>query len=196
MTSRLVQLLNQFVSVCNTIAYAHSKGIIHRDLKSENVIVGDFGEVAVLDWGLAKYLDETDSSAETTVDHEGATLVVETLDPITSSQTMQGDKLGTPAYMSPEQAHGEIGLVDKRSDVYGLAAILYEILVGEPPFLGKSIVAVLENVIHDKPKPPSEIVDGLPRELERICLCGLSKKREDRQQSAPRHRRRNTSLDR
>lgn len=75
-------------------------------------------------------------------------------------------------------------MVDKRSDVYGLAAMLYEILVGEPPFLGNSIVAVLERVIHDKPQPPSESVDGLPRELEQICLRGLSKKREDRQQSA------------
>lgn len=183
-TSRLLHLLNQFVSICNTIAYAHSKQIIHRDLKTENVIVGDFGEVAVLDWGLAKHLEEMESVTDLIASDYAATIVSNPDESITSSQTMQGEKLGTPAYMSPEQARGEIGMVDKRSDVYGLAAMLYEILVGEPPFLGNSIVAVLERVIHDKPQPPSESVDGLPRELEQICLRGLFKKCEDRQQSA------------
>lgn len=183
-TSRLLHLLNQFISVCNTIAYAHSKQIIHRDLKTENVIVGDFGEVAVLDWGLAKHLEEVEPVTETIDSGYGATVVSNPDDSITASHTMQGEKLGTPAYMPPEQARGEIAMVDIRSDVYGLAAILYEILTGEPPFLGTSIIAVLESVIHDKPKPPSESVDGLPRELEQICMRGLSKKREERQQSA------------
>ncbi|QDT89957.1 PAS domain S-box protein [Gimesia algae] len=183
-TSRLVHLLNQFVSICNTIAYAHSKQIIHRDLKTENVIVGDFGEVAVLDWGLAKHLEEVEPVNETVVSEFDATVISNPDDSVTSSHTMQGEKLGTPAYMSPEQARGEIAMVDLRSDVYGLAAILYEILVGQPPFMGTSIIAVLESVIHDQPQPPSESVDGLPRELEQICMRGLSKKREDRQQSA------------
>lgn len=184
-TSQLVQLLNQFVSVCNTIAFAHSRHVIHRDLKTENVIVGDFGEVVVLDWGLAKRLEEKESASETTAPDFAATIVIgEEHGKAKSSQTMQGDKLGTPAYMSPEQARGEVDLVDERSDVYGLAAILYEIFVGEPPFLGKSIVAVLESVIHDKPKAPGDLIDGIPRELEQICLRGLSKKRDDRQQSA------------
>lgn len=210
-TSRLVQLLNQFVSVCNTIAFAHSRHVIHRDLKTENVIVGDFGEVVVLDWGLAKRLDEKEPvadaaaaeyegtidlglakkldekefAADATVAELGATIEFrKEHDTQTSSSTMQGDRLGTPAYMSPEQARGEVDFIDERSDIYGLAAILYEILVGAPPFLGKSIVAVLENVIHNKPKAPSECVDGVPRELEQICLRGLSKKRDDRQQSA------------
>ena len=184
-TTRLVQLLNQFISVCNTIAFAHSRQVIHRDLKSENVVVGDFGEVVVLDWGLAKRFGEQEATAETSDGQYAATLdVAEARRPTTSSQTMQGDKLGTPAYMSPEQARGEVGLIDQRTDVYGLAAILYEILVGDPPFLGKSVIAVLENVIHDKPKAPSDCVDGIPRELEQICLRGLSKKRDERQQSA------------
>ena len=184
-TSRLVQLLTQFVSVCNTIAFAHSRQIIHRDLKTENIIVGDFGEVIVLDWGLAKKLEEPEPDSNLPFEEYGATLVSEdSTIPLSSSQTIQGDKLGTPAYMSPEQARGAVDMIDKRTDVYGLAAILYEILVGDPPFMGKSIVAVLENVIHDKPKPPSECVAGIPRELEQLCLRGLSKKRDDRQQSA------------
>lgn len=184
-TSRLVQLLNQFVSICNTIAFAHSRRVIHRDLKAENVIVGDFGEVVVLDWGLAKRLDEVDSpNDQKTVAPEMTLAPGEERETKTPSQTMQGDRLGTPAYMSPEQARGAVDLVDQRSDVYGLAAILYELLVGEPPFLGKSIVAVLDSVIHDSPKPPSECVEGIPRELELACLRGLAKKRDDRQQTA------------
>lgn len=183
-TSQLLQLLNQFVSVCNTVSFAHSRQVIHRDLKTENVIVGDFGEVVVLDWGLAKRLEEIELPDTIATDDLETTIIGEERDIQTASHTMQGDKLGTPAYMSPEQARGEIDIIDERTDVYGLAAILYEILTGNPPFLGKSIVAVLENVIHDRPKPPSDCIDGVPRELEQICLRGLSKKRDDRQQSA------------
>ena len=183
-TPPLIQLLNQFVSVCNTIAFAHSRGVVHRDLKTENVVVGNFGEVIVLDWGLARRLEKHENAAEGKPDELTATVMLDERAAATSSQTMQGDKLGTPAYMSPEQARGEVDLIDERTDVYGLATILYEILVGDPPFLGKSIVAVLESVIHDTPRPPGDCVDGVPRELEQICLRGLSKKREDRQQSA------------
>ncbi|MCR9115432.1 MAG: PAS domain S-box protein [bacterium] len=184
-TSRLVQLLNQFVAICNTIAFAHSQRIIHRDLKSENVVVGDFGEVVVLDWGLAKRIGEIEATSESPSDEIAATMDIDQdRTHASASHTIQGDKLGTPAYMSPEQARGEIDLLDERTDVYGLAAILYEILVGNPPFQGTSIVAVLEDVIHDRPKSPSDCVDGIPKEIERICLRGLSKKRNDRQQTA------------
>ncbi len=183
-TPRLIQLLNQFVSICNTIAFAHSRGVIHRDLKTENVVIGDFGEVIVLDWGLARTLNREESAAAAAPDELTSTVMMDERPATSSSQTMQGDKLGTPAYMSPEQARGEVDIIDERTDVYGLAAILYELLVGDPPFLGKSIVAVLESVIHDHPRPPGDCVDGIPRELEQICLRGLSKKRADRQQSA------------
>lgn len=182
-TSRLIQLLNQFLSVCNTIAFAHSRKILHRDLKAENIIIGSFGEVVVLDWGLAKQLDEQNQQLETNTSAYDAT-IIDGRSQQTSSHTMQGDKLGTPAYMSPEQARGEIGMFDERTDVYGLAAILYELLAGKPPFMGKSIVEILERVIHDKPVPASERVDGVPRELDQICLRGLSKRREERPQSA------------
>jgi PAS domain S-box-containing protein len=98
--------------------------------------------------------------------------------------TLQGEKLGTPAYMAPEQATGRIDEIDERTDVYGLAAILYEILTGEPPFLGKSLVEVLDHVIHVPPKPPNERGANVPPALERICLQGLSKKRDARQHTA------------
>ena len=162
----LNRLLNHFVSVCNTIAYAHSKHIIHRDLKSDNVIVGDFGEVIVLDWGLAKRLDE-----KTTFDDSSGV------------RTIQGERLGTPAFMAPEQAEGRVDLIDFRTDVYGLAGILYEILTGQPAFSGKTVARVLVDVVEKPPVPPSERCPHVRSDLAAICLRGLAKKREDRQQS-------------
>ena len=184
-SSRLVHLLNQFVYICNTIAFAHSRRVIHRDLKPENVVVGGFGEVVVLDWGLAKRLDESELPTDTATAQLAVTLASRAEDTSQSAaHTMQGEKLGTPAYMSPEQARGEIGMIDERTDVYGLAAILYEILVGKPPFTGNSIIEMLERVIHDPPPAPNERIEGIPRELEQVCLRGLSKRRDQRQQSA------------
>ncbi|WP_417383196.1 PAS domain S-box protein [Gimesia sp.] len=179
-TADLIRLLSKFVSLCQTIAYAHSRQIIHRDLKGDNVILGDFGEVIVLDWGLAKKLGDPLFDADRdTVIGSAEEDAEESL-----SETMQGEKLGTPAYMAPEQATGKIDQIDYRTDVYCLAAILYEILTGQPPFSGRSIVEVLDLVIHSTPKPPGKRVPGIPTELEQICLKGLSKNRDQRQQSA------------
>ena len=117
------KLLNVFQKVCQTIAYAHSRGYIHRDLKPENVMVGAFGEVQVMDWGLAKRIGSTESSCD---DHESD-------DCSTSAyETSLGSVLGTPAYMSPQQAAGID--VDQRTDVFALGGILCEILTGKPPF--------------------------------------------------------------
>ena len=180
--SELIKLLNTFVSICQTIAYAHSRNIIHRDLKGDNVVVGDFGEVIVLDWGLAKHLDEP--SMESNVDPVLCETLIVSEEDQTTAGTLQGEKLGTPAYMAPEQALGRIDQINKRTDIYGLSAILYQILTGEPPFSGTSIVDVLNQVIHDPPTPPSESFPDIPHELEQVCLQGLSKNREDRQRSA------------
>lgn len=186
-TAELLHLLNCFVSICNTIAYAHSRRILHRDLKGENVVIGSFGEVVVLDWGLAKEIGEPDPEVPAT-DFSGETMIGSQNDRpgLTDSvvETMQGERLGTPAYMAPEQASGRIDLVDERTDVYGLAAILYEILTGSPPFDGKGIVEVLRRVIEVAPKPPRMCNAEVPAELEAICLRGLSKERDQRQQSA------------
>jgi PAS domain S-box-containing protein len=167
-----MQLISQFLSLCNTMAFAHSRAVIHRDLKGDNVIVGDFGEVLILDWGLAKHLGEVEP--ERVADGRESDSVLE---------TRQGEQLGTPAYMAPEQARGDIDLLDPRTDVYGLAAILYEILTGRPPFTG-TIAEVFYAVIERPPTPPHELVVDVPPELEQICLRGLAKAMDERWQSA------------
>jgi eukaryotic-like serine/threonine-protein kinase len=170
-TGPFLQLLGHFISICNTMAFAHSRGVVHRDLKGDNVIVGDFGEVVVLDWGLAKRVGSTDAAAGS---QDSASASGSRPSPSVMA-TMQGERLGTPAFMSPEQAKGEISRIDQRTDVYGLSAILYDILTGCPPFRGEDAVTIMEAVIHQAPVPPRELIPGIPVELERICLCGLAK---------------------
>jgi len=187
--AEFLRLLNAFVDICQTIAFAHSRDVIHRDLKGDNVILGDYGEVIVLDWGLAKQLEDVGGVTELDGEIHGGEVhahetVIDQREEENTSVTMQGDKLGTPSYMAPEQATGQVDLIDRLTDVYGLSAILYEILTGEPPFRGQSIVEILQNVIHTPPQPPSQHNREVPAELEEICLQGLSKRRDDRPPSA------------
>jgi serine/threonine-protein kinase len=145
----LPRLLGIFAHVCQTLGYAHARGVIHRDLKPSNIMVGAFGEVQVMDWGLAKVLQEggiaDDEKAARAreqpevVIRTGRTLGSST--PETGSGTVVGSVLGTPAYMAPEQARGDVDLVDERADVFGLGGILCEILTGKPPFSGKAAEA-------------------------------------------------------
>jgi eukaryotic-like serine/threonine-protein kinase len=206
--SPLLDLLHAFVSVANTVAFAHSRGVIHRDLKSDNVILGDFGEVIVLDWGLAKLLDELEpdpdpergsepapepssagareagvAAGSGSVTGSGSGSRSGARAAADASLTLQGELLGTPAYMAPEQALGWIDRIDERTDVYGLAAILYEILTGEPPFRGQ-LDALIEAVVQAPPLPPSQRVPGVPAALEQICLRGLAKRMTERPDSA------------
>ena len=137
------RFLGIFEQICQTMAYAHSRGVIHRDLKPSNIMVGAFGEVQVMDWGLAKVLQTGGIEDETQAHNKNKDIsVIQTLRSSTSetpvkfgSNTQVGSVMGTPAYMSPEQALGEIGSVDERSDVFGLGAILCEILTGQPPYV-------------------------------------------------------------
>jgi PAS domain S-box-containing protein len=173
----LPTLLNAFVTVCNAVAFAHSRGVIHRDLKGQNVILGDFGEVVVLDWGLAKLVGRTEGAA-----HSPAVILDEAA--TDSGYTVQGEMLGTPAYMAPEQAAGRLDLIDFHTDVYGLGAILYEILTAGPPFAGDSIQDVLRKVREEAPEPPRLRWPQVPPELEALCLQALAKRPQDRCVSA------------
>lgn len=173
-TLEFVDLLTAFVAVCNTIAYAHSRGILHRDLKGENVILGNFGEVIVLDWGVAKFMGQTDETVERSD-------LDETQDP---HLTIQGEIVGTPAYMAPEQAEGRLEQIDERTDIFGLGAILYAILTGRPPFVGSSTLQVLMAAIRAQPTPPRELVPDVPEAVEEICLKAMAKVPADRYASA------------
>jgi eukaryotic-like serine/threonine-protein kinase len=170
-------LLNAFVTVCNTVAYAHSRGVIHRDLKGQNVILGDFGEVVVLDWGLAKLVGRSEDKAE-------ALSVVLAEAGADSGYTMPGQALGTPAYMAPEQSAGQLDLIDRHTDVYGLGAILYEILTGAPPFSADSTEEVLRKVREEPPVPPRQLWPEVPPALEAVCLRALAKQPADRPTAA------------
>ena len=161
----LVRLLTAFTAVCNTIGYAHSRGVIHRDLKGDNVILGDFGEVIVLDWGVAKHVDHDDEQLAGPAD----------LDNVRPGLTLQGEIIGTPAYMAPEQAEGRLSDIDQRTDVYGLGAMLYEILTGKPPFVGERTIDVLQQAMRGSPKLPREHWPAVPTGLEEICVKAMAR---------------------
>ncbi len=167
---QLRELLTAFVAVCNAVAYAHSRGVLHRDLKPQNVVLGDYGEVIVLDWGLARVTGQPDDEAvplDLSAEGQG-------------NATVQGQVLGTPAYMPPEQAEGRLDLLGPASDVYGLGAILYEVLTGRPPFRGPDTTAVLRQVVHEPPARPRSVAPATPAALEAVCLKALAKKPGER----------------
>ncbi|MEM9827029.1 MAG: protein kinase [Planctomycetota bacterium] len=167
LTSNTTQLIRYWIAVARTIAFAHSRRILHRDLKSDNIIVGEFGQVTVIDWGLAKRIGETDQGVRTPVMSAG-------IDGSPLS-TLPGAKLGTPCFMAPEQARGESHRVDEQTDVWGLGAMLYEILTGRPPFEGATPEHVIQAVIDKPVDSPRDLFPRLPTGLCDLCMGALQK---------------------
>ena len=172
----LRQLLARLIDVCQAIDYAHSRGVLHRDLKPGNVMLGRYGETLVVDWGLAKALhtsaDETDASAD-----EEQPLVPSG----DSAPTRLGAAIGTPGYMSPEQAAGRLAELGPASDVFSLGATLYHLLVGAPPYCEGDLVR--QAMEADYP-PPRAVRPDVPRPLEAICLKAMELRPQDRYASA------------
>jgi len=172
----LARRMQIFLQIVQAVAYAHARGVVHRDLKPGNVMLGEHGEVQLLDWGAARILDRAAVETGAAGDREHETGEAEETG--RSGKTMV---LGTPAYMAPEQALGRE--VDERTDVYALGVILYELLTLDRPFRRDTARELIVAAIHEEPVPPRTATPDrdIPVELERACLRALSKKPEDRQ---------------
>ena len=170
----LRELLGRFINVCNTIAYAHGRGVLHRDLKPANVMLGDYGETLVVDWGLAKITGRPDGEPHA----EDGTQNPEPRSGTNS--TKQGSWLGTPSFMSPEQAAGRIDLLGPASDVYSLGATLYNLLTGKSAFGGTDVSTVLSQVREGTFASPRTLEPRIDRALEAVCLKAMANKPENR----------------
>ena len=209
----LRELLGRFVDVCQAIAYAHSRGVLHRDLKPANVMLGKFGETLVVDWGLAKPIGQPEGAsqapqAENSPDVAAAPTFIgpgpapmpgaatsseayaSTERPITPRSsngalaTQMGQTLGTPAYMSPEQAAGRLDLLTAASDIYSLGATLYHVLTGRPPFADPDLAMLIVQVQLGEFPPARAVKPAVPRALEAVCAKALALKPGDRYPSA------------
>jgi serine/threonine protein kinase len=156
--SNRAHFIEIFIRVCQAVAAAHNQGIIHRDLKPENIMVDDLGVVYVMDWGLAKQLVEDDDGKQSD-----------------SQRTRIGAVMGTPAYMSPEQASGHAAESDRQTDVFSLGVMLYEILTGVNPFRGETAVDSMKGVMYHEPEPPRKRNPRVSRVMSAITVKALDK---------------------
>jgi serine/threonine protein kinase len=165
----LERMLGVLVQVCNGLAYAHAHGVVHRDVKPENILVGAFGEAVLLDWGVAKVwaMDAREEQARV-MQHQVLTDV--------------NQRPGTPLYMAPEQVRGGGAEIDERTDVYGVGAVLYEVLTLSEPIRGKQVQDTFNKIVSEMPPRPQERAAGrhIPSELADIAMKALAKKPEDR----------------
>ena len=174
--SQQMALLSQFALACKAIAYAHDRGVVHRDIKPANIMLGRFGEVVVLDWGLAARVardERARSSGEESV-------FMPTVNLDTPPEPLRSFS-GTPAYMSPEQHDGS-RYIGPASDVYGLGATLYHLLTGQPPYAG-DVAVIRQTVLADKLIPPSKVRRGISQAIEAVCLKAMAHDEADRYQS-------------
>ena len=174
--AELTNLVRRLVSVAKTMSFAHSKGVIHRDLKPANIMLGEHGETLVMDWGLAKPVNQGKDDSYVSIIHQTKQA--------RPDLTMVGAIAGTPAFMSPEQALAEDNVIGPLSDVFSLGTILYYLLAGQTAFSGRSTQDVLNKVRACNPTPPSQIKPNVPHDLEMICLKAMAKLPEDRYQGA------------
>ncbi len=167
-------LVSRFISVCNTIAYAHNRGILHRDIKPDNIMLGKYGETLVVDWGLALPVDRDEvaraSGEQTLMPGSGGS---------SSDFSSRGGVVGTPSYMSPEQATDGAKLTPA-SDIYSLGALLYKLITGHTPVEGSHLREIIKKVRKGDFPPPREVNHNVPRDLEAVCLKAMANNPKDR----------------
>ena len=160
------------------LMYAHARGVIHRDVKPENIWVGNFGEVILLDWGVAKVWGQPDDAPQHPMLARQHQEAIQNL-------TMAGDRPGTPLYMSPEQVNVNRAMVDERSDIFSTGVVLYEMAALREPFRGRMLQETFANIIHDHPPPPSVAAPGreIPKLLDEVVLKAIAKNPANRYQT-------------
>ncbi len=176
------RLLDVFARVCETMGYAHSRGVIHRDLKPENIMIGEFGQVMVMDWGLARRVHDIEAVDEK--EHPARPEARSASED--SFLTRHGDVLGTPAYMSPEQARGEVHRHGPAADVYALGAILFHLLAGKPPFAELGPLASRRMLSAEPPRLSEARGVDVPHDLVALCERAMAREPEDRHADAAR----------